>query len=361
MLDGEAVRRSTAPGRVLPTCRTVGGLRSAVHLGSDCAARGVSSAIQKEDPGPSRRCRFPPRSLVFLPLLILSVTACEESAPSNLVNEPFVVSDSLGVTLADNFVQEWELDDELRLGAIPKMRIGAEGSGLELWGVQDVVGTEEGGFLIGMSAGQEILLLDTVGEEVGRVEATGEGPGEFLRLRDLVVRPRGGFAGYDPQLQRVVIFDDDGQVDRSVTIHAGGGAAQRSLLGFLEGEPMLFGEERAPEPDREAGPVVVKGDLVVYSPDGHPGDTLMTLPFQEYHRFNGQEATSGTLPAEMRLPLASRAFVRVHDEKVYVAHGDAYEVQVMDASGSMETLIRYRGARRSFDSAHRESIIHRMG
>lgn len=314
-----------------------------------------------EGAGSFRRSRSLPRPIAASLLLIVGIAACEEPVPSISGEEPFMVSDSLGITLADNFVQEWTLEEEPRLGDPPALRIGEEGSGVDLWGIHDVVGLDDGGFLIGMNVGREVLLVDSLGQVSGRVQATGEGPGEFRRLRDLAVRPRGGFGGYDAQLQRVVMFDEGGQVDRSVTIDARGGPLQRRLIGFLGDDAMLFGEEQAPEPAARSGSVVVDGDLVVYSPDGQPRDTLMSLPFREYHRFTGREAGAAALPSEMHLPLASRAFVRVHDGRIYVAHGSAYEIRVMDPSGALEMLIRYRGSLRPFDSAHREDMMHRMG
>lgn len=142
-------------------------------------------------------------------LLVGLMTACE----SGEVAEGFSVADSAGIRVATNSRVPEDLPVRV-LSDGPATEI----IGDELFDVRTVQPFDDGQVAVGASGSGAVLIFDRAGELVQRFGRTGEGPGEFGRIENLVPLPGDSVGVYDAQQNRLNVFSSSGDFGRVVNL-----------------------------------------------------------------------------------------------------------------------------------------------
>jgi hypothetical protein len=149
------------------------------------------------------------KSRYALALLLAFVTACG----SDEAAEGFSVTDSLGIAVAENFGSPEQIPIRV-LNDSPEREI----TGDELFEVRDVHPLGSGQIAVGASGSGAVLIYDGDGELVLRFGRTGDGPGEFRRIENLVGLPGDSLGVYDSRLHRLTVFSHSGEFGRVVSL-----------------------------------------------------------------------------------------------------------------------------------------------
>lgn len=159
------------------------------------------------------------RSGAFLPFLTAFVLqACDSAgAPTGTLH-----ADSAGVGIATAVEPLWGPDEGWTVGARPLLEIGTAigDPDYQLDGAIGAVRLSTGDIVIGDGGSGELRLYDSDGTFVWRAAGEGEGPGEHQFLSFVGVLAGDTLVSYDIALDRVQIFDADGELVRTIRVEA---------------------------------------------------------------------------------------------------------------------------------------------
>lgn len=100
--------------------------------------------------------------------------------------------------------------------------------------VRDALILESGGLAVADEGSQSILFFDSVGNYIGRVGRSGDGPGEFRRIRSLHMLPGDTMAAWDAAARRITLLDPQRDVVSTISSDENGGGGIPSRFADME-------------------------------------------------------------------------------------------------------------------------------
>jgi hypothetical protein len=272
-----------------------------------------------------------------------------------------LVRDSAGIRVVENVAPTWRAGEEWRLEEQPLLDIGGlEGDpDYELFRAVSAVRLRDGRIVIANAGTHELRFYDADGRFLAASGGQGAGPGEFQGLA--WVRPFGddSLVTFDLRQRRLSVFDLQGRFGRSVAVRGGGDAPIRRAVGlFGDGSILVYGSSGIGSGERTG---LVRRDVPLFrlTPEGEPLDSLGSFPGAE----SFVQGFNGGMIVMSRLFGRSSQFA-VWGMRLYVAANDTYEIRVLTAKGSLESIVRKRHAnlevtRQDIDTA-REGRLRRV-
>ena len=227
---------------------------------------------------------------------------------------------SLNVPLVAQYEQPtWTVSDR------PALSIGMV-TGPEEYLFQSIAGVvslSDGRLAVADAGFPVIRVYDGRGHHLHSMGRSGAGPGEFLSLLGIWLTPDGDLAAWDPELRRVVRFDQAGEHVRTAPVVA-------DDMGNLE---VFFG--------RLGGDDILLASLTLGRP--RPGEQVPDVwLLHRYDLSNGSAASVGHVQGMWRyernpVPFSPFPWVATRDDTIYVADGYDPRIEVLDRHG---TLVR---------------------
>jgi hypothetical protein len=229
-----------------------------------------------------------------------------------------------------------------QLSAQPQFTIGvAEGPPeQQLFRVAGAFRFPDGRFVIANGGTQEIRVFDARGRHLSSAGRKGEGPGEFVTLRN--VFPYGdSILTYDFQLRRMSVFDGAGKYARSFIMpRIREGLWPQPIGTFRDGSIMVQAGRQFMMGDSPHGVNRDPSVLFRMSRDGEVLDSITSVAgWERYVRTTNVNGRVGfTVHAA---PFARMPFYATAGDRVFVGASDGYEIDVFEKSGKLERRIRH--------------------
>lgn len=132
---------------------------------------------------------------------------------------------------------EISLEEEFLLDPTPTAVVGGardQQPGHALHRVRDALILESGGLAVADEGSQSILFFDSVGNYIARVGRSGDGPGEFRRIRSLDILPGDTIAAWDAAARRITLLDPEGDVVSTISSDENGRGGIPSRFADME-------------------------------------------------------------------------------------------------------------------------------
>jgi hypothetical protein len=225
-----------------------------------------------------------------------------------------------------------------RLSADPVFSVGGSlAPGPASFGdVEDIVRLSSGEVVVADARAGELRYFGSDGEWLHSAGGRGPGPEEFLSIASI-----GRFRGdsvfvFHGQKSYLSAWAPDGSFGRTVPLSdvRSGRFLPRSFACGDRGT-LAFVHSRQPEPPGEEGPHRPRVPISVVGPDGDVRE-LGTFAATERYFFRNPDGTGTDRPR----PLGKRTSVAVHDGRIFVGTGDAFEIEVFSVDGEHVGPIR---------------------
>lgn len=234
----------------------------------------------------------------------------------------------MGVTIAESSAPAWKDGERWYLSAQPRIDVGANQSDStqQLFRVRDVDFRSDGGIVVANAGTSELRLYDEVGDLERSVGRLGDGPGEFRGMSGLDTCEDGSIAV--DESRRVSFFSNDGDfLESTITV------------------PYVA--------DRALGLEAMSTDcsfvlLRDYSPSPPGALTLYWARLSDAHRdtvttFVAFDIVPGGRGAAPR-PYGFYAAWAAADQDVYVGRGDNFEYLTYRRGASLTRIVRWAAA-----------------
>jgi hypothetical protein len=255
--------------------------------------------------------------LFLLSLLFLGLTGCEVASDG-----PVTITDSAGVRLtlnADVPKIFAEVDPE------PLLTFGGDDvSGpVQFFRIQNVVVDQEDRLWVADGQSAELRVFHSDGSHWKTLGGSGEGPGEFLRLRLLGTFHGDSIAAWDDAIARLTVFDAEGELVRTQRLPSGDDPPIRATDMFQDGS--LLGQI----PRILSAISLEPGDIL--------GDSVRLVRVNM--RDSTQVLVAGALGPlwlwtgrnQVPIPFTTNAGFEVHGDKVHLVAGSEYRIRVFEA------------------------------
>lgn len=269
-----------------------------------------------------------------LPSLLLLLTACAESPPSDPAPEP-VVRDSAGIHIVENTIPRWRDGAGWQLSERPTVQLGAgiDGDPNQQFTTLRAVRRLADGTLMVADAGTLALLwFAPDGTLLRRSGGRGQGPGE---LGDGLMTDVLSCAGDTTLVSgrgRITVFDPSGVFDRTVNFPSPTGLY--GVPRFCLGDRLVAvgrGNDWRPEPGIYRDSLT----LLLHDRDGNPISVIDTLPVEDRTYVRSAEGVGYHATAFGRmLAMAARG------ELIASGMGDDFEVDFRDLTGRIVCIVR---------------------
>ena len=276
---------------------------------------------------------------LWIPLTVAGV--CLSSCAPAADELPAVsVVDSAGVEMITSATPAWELRDRWTASATPTLEVGAADGAEEytLFRVGAVVTLPGDRIAIANSGTSQIRIYGIDGRHIRDVGGQGEGPGEFMALRDLWLTSADSIMTSDSRLSRITLFDAEGVFGRTISVSPHGEALQ--VFGrrpFDDGSLFVSGVHRPAEGPRQG---LFDGGARVfsrYSSEGVHELTLGELPHPANWGFPMRGSVAYTL-APFTVPSPPNAS---DGEFIYLGSGSEPRIEKRDREGRVIRVIRW--------------------
>lgn len=262
--------------------------------------------------------------------------ACGDLDPQSAAVADVVAKDSAGVRIVENPQEPSASLAEWRVVPEAQLEIGGEDDQLQLYRVTGAIRLASGELVVANSGDSEIVVYDPSRRVVRRWGRRGRGPGEFQTLSGVVHVPPDTLLTYDQDMQRISLFDLQGNLVKTETL-TGGDATALELY-------------------RIAG-VTAAGDRILkptsFSAGMKPQPMIYwdSVPLLRYRSTTGSveplDVFSGMdiyATPETAAPLAFGrvSSATVHDGYIYIADGGNYEVRVFHPDTGLVRIVRLR-------------------
>ena len=284
------------------------------------------------------------RFAATIPIIIIAftVSACSGGGSNT---ETFMVRDSAGIRIVENFAPVWGEGDEWQLSEQAVCDIGAQEGDpdYELYRVPNAMRLPDGRIVIANSGTHEIRLYDPSCSHLFDAGGEGEGPGEFS-LVSWVSRYRGdSIAAYDMRLMRVSLFDSDGQFGRSFPVRGMDASGRGRALGVFDDGSVLVAALVMNAPNDGSEGFRLKVPLYTVSPEGESRDSICVSPGDEMFVYSVGSPNQGNRLEFFGPPMFGRTTeYAIHGNRFYVAANDSYEIRVHEPRGGLESIVRRR-------------------
>jgi hypothetical protein len=259
-------------------------------------------------------------------------------------------SDSAGVTVVYN---PPAVEAELDWMAEPEPRVEIGGSPddarYQLYRVVDAARLSDGRIVVANGGNYELRLYDGDGVYISAVGREGGGPGEFRRIWGLDVGASDSIYVFDRSLQRVSIFDAQGELARELRIPS-------SLVPLAHVGRFADGRWYARDEDElRGGPAgSIQRDTTRYTgvDAGFTSGSLITmLPGMMTVIFDGSFRTAPFSP----VPAQDE-----YGDCLYIVAGDDFDVRIFSSDGRLQRIVRNAGERRAVSEALRAAWMDDM-
>ncbi len=272
--------------------------------------------------------------------ILLLTSACSKSAPTNASRAS--VTDSAGVRIVST-PQRTAAPELWTVGPGPVTRIGAEDGkpGQDLYRIAGVIRLSDGRVVVANRGSNELRWFDSDGSFLFSRGGEGEGPGEYRGLTDLLGLAGDSVLAADGLRRTVNVYDADGELARSWTIHSDLLLVPLPEAQLDDGSFLTWTE---PVLDRTPGVLHHRATLLRFR-EGTLEDTVATVP--------GSEVYSGPcrpgLKAICSLPVPYGLVFRAASDgkRIMVGNGDGYSISVLDERGRPTAIYRRPGSRRA--------------
>jgi hypothetical protein len=263
-------------------------------------------------------------------LALTCVSGCGDRTRSEAA---FSVRDSAGIRIAESETPEWREGANWTVASGPGLDIGvADGDPALLFSrVAGVLELESGEIVVADGGSGEIRVFDESGRHKRTFGATGEGPGEFRQLLDLVGRS-GDTLFLNDDNHEIEAFHLDGTHVGTTRFEASSYPVASVAARFSDGRLM-----RATSPQPLPAPPGLTQWL----------DSTTFLLYDESGRFSGEVARRPIIefrvepdgrPGTTYLgPIGSLTTTR---EKIYYSYPDGWNIEVRSPDGTLIELIR---------------------
>lgn len=279
--------------------------------------------------------------------MLLALTACGSGTGDG--TGEVTRRDSAGIAIVENAGSAWAEGEGWQLGAEPLVQIGgvAGDPHFDLGRITGAIQLADGGIAVTNGATNEIRFYNPDGTHRLSTGRTGGGPGEYQMVIGMWRTPADSLMVLDIMARRLTVLGSDGGLGRSYSLGGmGGGIAPTDgnvsfaiPAGILDDGSMIGLAQAFQINDAREGSYRDTVPAVLYGPDGAVVDTI--------GRFPGTELEQMTLtvgPQSMKIPtavmLGRQSVALATARQFYVATNDAWEVQVRDVSGRLQSLIR---------------------
>ena len=262
--------------------------------------------------------------------LSLAVASC---ADAQRTASPPTVSDSAGIRIVSN---AWPTNAAATLASSPTVEIGGGTEpASDLSGVVTAVRLGDGRVAIAEQSTASIRLFDTRGRFVRAIGRKGGGPGEFSAITHLGLLKGDSLAVYDGLRGTLSVFDTTGKLARTSRLVTGMGGLQ--LKGLLGDGAMILTRGYNPRFSRTSRLERDSISYVTATPGAEALDTIVTVPGSEVYLFAGADFSSRN-----PLPFGKVSLIGVLSDRLAIAAGDRWEVEIRARDGSLRELHRVR-------------------
>ena len=285
-----------------------------------------------------KELRSDTRLLVPLLPLIGAFVACVDDRQSSTA----IVRDSAGVRIVENTTGHWESKDQWYLGSTPALDIGGgeTDANYQLFRVRGVMRLSDGTVVVANDGSHELRFYDADGNHVRTVGGQGRGPGEFTEIFHAVPCGTNSIVTFDRQSRRVSVFDAVGQFLHSFSPASliEGGWPPLSISCQPGGRMAVVGRGGSPGPSlAEPGPSRRSVPIFIGQTDGDSFKRFGVVDGSESYLWRSERA--GYLSPR---PFGTVTSVAIANDRLYVATGDRYEIEVYTLEGDLTELIRKR-------------------
>ena len=228
------------------------------------------------------------------------------------------------------------------------LRIGEEGSGLDLFRVSGARFLPSGALAIANAGVPELLLVDLDGHLLERIGDRGEGPGQFGTITSLHLGGDGSVVTYDDRQARLTKFDASGEVLETRRMAEPNPIADLIPLSASQTGPVLavYGDNRV---FGRQGTRQDTTPLLRFTPESIRPDTLSLWPMKSWYFSQiGQGVSRVQVPFSPSLLSAGgrnrAALAKTHETKV----------SVFGENGDLIVSVRWEEEPRSVSNAEYE-------
>ena len=283
-------------------------------------------------PLPASRVPFRCWSFVLPLALVVLLGACEapDSGPSS------VQTDSAGVEVVHTPEATWGPADVWRLSSEPTLSIGVvEGAAEEEFSrITHAFWLSDGRVAaVNFTNPPEIRIFTADGRHHRTVGGEGAGPGEFAAITFAAPGAGDTLLVHDLFNARVVYLDPDGEVVRTQPMpEVAGEPSNRWFPRGVFRDGTLIVMENNLMPGATPGHRRATRTLLRVTDSGDMVDTVLAFPDMEYQ--------AGETGPPVPVPFGLRSAWHLHQDRLYVAPGDAFQVDVHDADGTLLRSLR---------------------
>ena len=301
-----------------------------------------------------RPARFPVVALLGLGAVL---GGCESTDPQPSALQ----SDSAGVEIVHTPAPTWSPGEGWRLSSEPLLHVGVvEGAGVQEFSrILHTFWLSDGRVAaVNLSNPPEIRIFGPDGTHDRTLGGAGAGPGEFAAISFAAPRAGDSLLVHDFWNARLVLFGPQGEVLRTQPLQEiAGEPSNRWILRGVFSDGTLLVMENNLIPGATPGQVRALRTLVRVTEAGAVVDTVLVFPDAEY--------SAGDTGTPFPVPFGLRSAWQLHGDRLYVAPGDAFQVDVFDEDGTLLRSLRTDRGRMSVPSGvaaeERERLAQRGG
>jgi len=268
--------------------------------------------------------------------------------------------DSAGIAIVENAGSVWAEGEGWTLDAEPLVQIGGDAGDrlYDLGRISGAVQLADGAIAVTNGATNEIRIYGPDGIHRVSTGRTGGGPGEYQMVMGMWRTPADSLMVLDMMARRLTVLGPDGGLGRSYSLGGMGGSlaptdgniAFAIPAGVLDDGSMIGLAQAFQINDAREGAYRDTVPAVLFGPDGAVVDTIGRFPGTDL-----EQITLSFGPQSMKIPIAvmlgRQSVALATARQFYIATNDAWEVQVRDVRGRLQSLIRVASAPRRLSAA----------
>jgi len=263
------------------------------------------------------------------------------------------VADSAGITIITSGGPVWN-GQRWHLSAEPALQIGViEGdSAYQLYRVRSAIRLSDGRIVISNDGSKELRYFDTGGRHLVSAGRSGQGPGEFMSMLALLPGRADTVLVGDNVQGRLSYFDADGDYVRLRAVN--------SPIGLLPDGDIIAQVHRLPPGHVfQNGPARDEAMLIRHPAAADRPDTIARLEGNEsVMSVQGSGRNMGATGYPR--PYGLRRTSSVFDGRIFTSDGARPEIQVLDPTGALRTIIRFDQPLREVTAADRNAYLERF-
>lgn len=290
------------------------------------------------------------RKHLLLPLILLGACGGDKAAEGGVVEA--TVRDSSGISIREYPKSAWEAVKPFTLSAKPLMAVGGEEGDTTIdlsAGIMGASSASVGRLLpdgrIVVVAGQppQMMVIDTTGKKSGTIGRSGEGPGEYRLVTQVLQLGSDTLLAFDMMRRKGILFGLDGSSRGERDFPTVGSLPiAPTILGVLnDGTTIHRGDALDPRPQEGGDPNSYQLPLPIVAlvPDGVRYDTLfMVKGIEMYSSTITAGGQTAAIPRQIgfgKVPL-----IAVGPEAIWFTPSDRFELHRRSTGGALIDIVR---------------------